>query len=117
MDTITSELTKMTPYEEKIFKLLPIGNEHPITAREIERLTNIDERNIRDYIYRIIEKYEVPICASRIKPYGYYIADSKQSALEGTIAINNQLNAMKNRINIVRNADIEAIIRAKREIS
>ncbi|MFI3107695.1 hypothetical protein ODU26_07485 [Streptococcus suis] len=54
----------------KVFKLLPLGMELPITGTDIERLTGLDIRTIREHIRQLIVDYGIPVCGGRDNKLG-----------------------------------------------
>lgn len=49
----------------KVFKLLPLGMDLPITATDIEKLTGLDVRTIRENIRQLVVGYGIPVCGGR----------------------------------------------------
>ena len=45
----------------KVFKLLPLGMDLPITATDIEKLTGLDIRTIRETIRKLVIDYGIPV--------------------------------------------------------
>ncbi|MFM0771886.1 hypothetical protein [Streptococcus suis] len=56
----------------------------PITASDIERLTGLDIRTIREHIRQLIVDYGIPVCGGRDnKLGGYYIPQNETERLAG----------------------------------
>ncbi|WNF68786.1 hypothetical protein RJW57_06120 [Streptococcus suis] len=55
---------------QKIFKLLPLGMDLPITGADMERLTGLDIRTIREHIRQLIVDYGIPVCGGRDNKQG-----------------------------------------------
>ncbi|WP_228381568.1 hypothetical protein [Streptococcus suis] len=73
---------KLPDHLYKVFKLLPLGMDLPITAPDIEKLTGLDVRTIREHIRQLIVDYGIPVCGGRDnKLGGYYIPRMKQNDL------------------------------------
>lgn len=67
---------------QKIFKLLPLGMDLPITGADMERLTGLDVRTIREHIRQLIVDYGIPVCGGRDnKQGGYYIPQNETERL------------------------------------
>ena len=54
----------------KVFKLLPLGMDLPITATDIEKLTGLDIRTIREAIRKLVIDYGIPVCGGRDNKQG-----------------------------------------------
>lgn len=78
---------------------LPLGAERPITVTELEKLTGIGQRSIREYISILIMLYGVPVGASRVYPYGYYIIENETERMEAVRPIKAQIREMELRAN------------------
>ncbi len=65
---------KLPEHLNKVFKLLPLGMDLPITAPDIERLTGLDVRTIREHIRQLIVDYGIPVCGGRDNKLGATIS-------------------------------------------
>lgn len=63
---------ELPPHLQKIFKLLPLGMDLPITGADMERLTGLDIRTIRENIRQLIVDYGIPVCGGRDNKLGGY---------------------------------------------
>lgn len=63
---------QLPPHLYKVFKLLPLGMDLPITAPDIEKLTGLDVRTIRENIRQLVVDYGIPICGGRDNKLGGY---------------------------------------------
>lgn len=61
---------KLPEHLNKVFKLLPLGTDLPITASDIEKLTGLDIRTIREHIRQLIVDYGIPVCGGRDNKLG-----------------------------------------------
>lgn len=61
---------KLPEHLHKVFNLLPLGMDLPITAPDIEKLTGLDVRTIREHIRQLIVDYGIPVCGGRDNKQG-----------------------------------------------
>ncbi|BCP60939.1 hypothetical protein SUT328_01210 [Streptococcus parasuis] len=93
---------------QKIFKLLPLGMDLPITAPDIEKLTGLDVRTIREYIRQLVIDYGIPVCGGRgNKLGGYYIPQNEVERLAGVLPLQRQYDQEHKRIHALLTADLE----------
>ncbi|WP_024387084.1 hypothetical protein [Streptococcus suis] len=84
---------------QKIFKLLPLGMDLPITGADMERLTGLDVRTIREHIRQLIVDYGIPVCGGRDnKLGGYYIPQNETERLAGVLPLQKQYDQEHKRI-------------------
>ncbi|HEM5643783.1 TPA: hypothetical protein U1728_002008, partial [Streptococcus suis] len=77
---------QLPPHLHKVFKLLPLGMDLPITGADMERLTGLDIRTIRENIRQLIVDYGIPVCGGRDnKLGGYYIPQNETERLAGVL--------------------------------
>lgn len=109
--TLTKELKEMTHLEKQIFMLLPSGIDNLISTKEIESILGIDKRHIMAIIETLILKYGIPIGSSR-QPnhYGYFIATNEEEKRIGVYSLIQQINATKERVKRVKNADLNTAV-------
>ncbi|HEM2906141.1 TPA: hypothetical protein U0677_001978, partial [Streptococcus suis] len=82
---------KLPEHLNKVFKLLPLGMDLPITAPDIEKLTGLDVRTIREHIRQLIVDYGIPVCGGRDnKLGGYYIPQNEVERLAGVLPLQRQ---------------------------
>lgn len=55
-----------------------LGACHAIKSKNIQAITGIPDRGIRDIIKTLVEREGIPIVSSVHKPYGFYIATTKE---------------------------------------
>ena len=83
----------------RVFKLLPLGMDLPITAPDIEKLTGLDVRTIREHIRQLIVDYGIPVCGGRDnKLGGYYIPQNEVERLAGVLPLQRQYDQEHKRI-------------------
>ena len=92
----------------KVFKLLPLGMDLPITATDIEKLTGLDIRTIRETIRKLVIDYGIPVCGGRDnKQGGYYIPQNETERLSGLLPLQRQYDQEHKRIHALLTADLE----------
>lgn len=84
---------QLPPHLNKVFKLLPLGMDLPITGTDIEKLTGLDVRTIREHIRQLIVDYGIPVCGGR---------DNKQ----GGLPLQRQYDQEHKRIHALLTADL-----------
>lgn len=91
---------------QKIFKLLPLGMDLPITGSDMERLTGLDVRTIREHIRQLIVDYGIPVCGGRDnKQGGYYIPQNETERLAGVLPLQKQYDQEHKRIHALMTAE------------
>lgn len=92
----------------KVFKLLPLGMGLPITATDIEKLTGLDIRTIRETIRKLVIDYGIPVCGGRDnKLGGYYIPQNETERLSGVLPLQRQYDQEHKRIHALLTADLQ----------
>ncbi|WP_226996453.1 hypothetical protein [Streptococcus suis] len=82
---------RLPPHLYKVFKLLPLGMELPITGTDIERLTGLDIRTIREHIRQLIVDYGIPVCGGRDKLGATISPRMKQNGLQECYRFNDNM--------------------------
>ncbi|HEL2591019.1 TPA: hypothetical protein TZ820_000037 [Streptococcus suis] len=99
---------KLPEHLNKVFKLLPLGMDLPITAPDIEKLTGLDIRTIRENIRQLIVDYGIPVCGGRDnKLGGYYIPQNEVERLAGVLPLQRQYDQEHKRIHALLTADLQ----------
>ncbi|MCK3912122.1 hypothetical protein HCC03_10965 [Streptococcus suis] len=99
---------RLPPHLYKVFKLLPLGMELPITGADMERLTGLDIRTIREHIRQLIVDYGIPVCGGRDnKLGGYYIPQNETERLAGVLPLQRQYDQEHKRIHALLTADLQ----------
>lgn len=62
---------------ERVYNLLPHGMDHPITAKELEKITGISMRDVYSIINTLIMKYDIPVAGVRSGRQGYFIVTNE----------------------------------------
>ena len=100
--------TNLPEHLNKVFKLLPLGMDLPITAPDIEKLTGLDVRTIREHIRQLIVDYGIPVCGGRDnKLGGYYIPQNETERLAGVLPLQRQYDQEHKRIHALLTADLQ----------
>ncbi|HEM3212178.1 TPA: hypothetical protein U1W20_000869 [Streptococcus suis] len=99
---------QLPPHLYKVFKLLPLGMDLPITGTDIERLTGLDVRTIREHIRQLIVDYGIPVFGGRDnKQGGYYIPQNEVERLAGVLPLQRQYDQEHKRIHALLTADLQ----------
>ena len=99
---------QLPPHLYKVFKLLPLGMDLPITAPDIEKLTGLDVRTIREHIRQLVIVYGIPVCGGRDnKLGGYYIPQNETERLAGVLPLQRQYDQEHKRIHALLTADLK----------
>lgn len=105
---MSKHLEEMNHLEKRVFNLLPQGADNLISTREIEDILHINKRHIMDIIESLILEYQLPIGSFRNSDnFGYFIATNEQEKSIGTYSLEQQINTMKKRVEVVGNANLE----------
>lgn len=97
----------MNDLHKKVFMLLPIGVHSSISTKEIEMILGIQERYVREIINNLIMEYGIPIGSFRHQNNGFFIATSEEEKTLGTYSLAEQVNTMKQRLNRIKDTDLE----------
>lgn len=96
----------MTDIEIRLLRLIPVGSERPINAKELTRLLGINERTVRELISRLIIRHGVPIVAKRGIISGHYIPLNDTERLEGIKELRSQHQAESKRLDALIMANL-----------
>lgn len=93
--------------DKRIYKMIGVGSEKAITAKQISKATLLDERTIRGCIRRLIIKYKVPIIGNRKGDHkGYFIPANHSELMAGIGVLEKQIEEEKKRLEVLLQADI-----------
>lgn len=88
----------MTDLEIKVLNMIPHGMENPVQIRTIQEQTGQSERDVKDMIDTLVKVYEYPIVGLRRRPYGYYIATTKDELDIGLAPYRKQIRTEQERL-------------------
>ncbi|WP_242513102.1 DNA-binding protein [Streptococcus suis] len=75
---------------------------------DMERLTGLDVRTIREHIRQLIVDYGIPVCGGRDnKLGGYYIPQNETERLAGVLPLQKQYDQEHKRIHALLTADLQ----------
>lgn len=98
---------KLPKHLEKLFKLLPLGMDLPISGKDLETYTGKTARAVKDGIRQLIVDYGIPVCAIRDNINGgYYIPQNNTERLAGILPLQRQHDEEHKRIHALLNADL-----------
>lgn len=65
----------MTQIETEVLRIVRghVGRAWAIRAQVIANMLGVDEREVREAVKVLIEKYGYAICSTLEKPYGYFL--------------------------------------------
>jgi len=92
--------------EYQVLMLLHHGAAEPTTVAEIARVTQLEERGIRDIISNLILQYGVPIVAMRHGNTGMFIATDDNERNMGITSYKSQVKTMHTRLAAIEHADL-----------
>ena len=91
----TSFFTEHNTTERKkiqaVLAILPIGEDHALTAVELARLLDVSPRSITAAIEKL-RRDGHPICASCYTPMGYYIAETREELRRYLMRLNRRIS-------------------------
>lgn len=90
--------------DDDVLSLIPVG-ERRILTRDISTILGISERMVRASLERL--RKQVPIVASREKPFGLYIASDEEQFSKGIAAFENQAKTMQKNAEQLRNTHLK----------
>lgn len=102
-------VTKMalSMIEYRVLNILPRGAGYPMTTPNICKVTGLKERDVRESISILINRYGVPIVANRNgRNTGMFIATTEDERNIGITAFKSQVTTMESRINAIERADL-----------
>lgn len=84
----------------RIYTLLPLGSERPISGPELSKLTGISLRRVKQIVNILIMKCDIPIAGDRSNiNYGYYIITNEEERVSALRPLVSQQNETSKRIN------------------
>lgn len=86
----------------RVLELIPKGSERPITNREIQRLTGLNERTIREIVQRLTVSYRIPIGTVRGHTAGYYFPTNDAERFQGMIELDKQVTEEQKRLEVIK---------------
>lgn len=101
-------MTKPLPQNYlRILRLIPEGADRPITNRELQDITKLTERTIREIIERLNTRYQIPIGSLRRNGQsGYYFPTDDSERLQAIAELQKQVSKEQARINIIAHGDL-----------
>ena len=92
---------------EQVLRLIPLGMARPIPNKEIQSVTGLSERLIRDIVKNLITQYKIPIGAVRGDISGYFIPTDTEERFLGLVELDKQVREEQKRIEILMYADLK----------
>ncbi|MGT2964571.1 DNA-binding protein [Streptococcus acidominimus] len=86
----------------RVLELIPTGSERPITNREIQRITGLSERAIREIVQRLTVSYKIPIGNVRGHNPGYYFPTNDAERFQGMIELDKQVTEEQKRLEVIK---------------
>ncbi|MTB63847.1 DNA-binding protein [Streptococcus sp. zg-86] len=86
----------------RVLELIPRGSERPITNREIQRITGLSERAIREIVQRLTVRYKIPIGNVRGNSAGYYFPTNDAERFQGMIELDKQVTEEHKRLEVIK---------------
>ncbi|MER0123205.1 DNA-binding protein [Streptococcus sp. ZJ100] len=86
----------------RVLELIPKGSEHPITNREIQTITGLNERTIREIVQRLTVLYQIPIGILRNNTPGYYFPTNDAERFQGMIELDKQVTEEQKRLEVIK---------------
>lgn len=86
----------------RVLELIPTGSERPITNREIQRITGLNERTIREIVQRLTISYKIPIGTVRGYKSGYYFPTNDAECFQGMIELDKQVTEEQKRLEVIK---------------
>lgn len=84
--------------EKALVNLLPVGCEHPRSARELAKLLQLNDRAVRRLINHLATQHHLPIGSKSGEPAGYYWIVSENERSLSIDQLNSQVESMVMRI-------------------
>lgn len=100
-------MTKLPAIEWTVLHGIPRGAASPITTSDLCKLTRLDVREVRQSVNNLVNRYGVPVVASRSANRGLYIATTEAERTAGLAAFTSQVSTMAIRIQAIKDADLE----------
>jgi hypothetical protein len=92
-----TKLDELPPKYQELYSVLRHGSENALSSTELEQITGIPTRDIRNITADLIIKSGCLIGANRFKPYGYFIIETEDELHSTLRALNNELQGIHDR--------------------
>ncbi|MCW0953756.1 helix-turn-helix domain-containing protein [Weissella ceti] len=97
---------KLTTRQLELIKLLPKGDQSPITAKRIATQLGVSARIVRKEIEILITQHGIPVGSRRDGGAGYYLMENSEQRDNTLIPIYAQMSSENRRITAIENMDI-----------
>lgn len=93
---------------KEVLDLLPHGSEHPITAKTISSMLNINLRDIYSIINSLIMHYDIPVGGLRAdNRHGYFIITNEQERHNAIDPLEHHANEVMLRVSHLKTIELD----------